>query len=84
MTAKFNLSRRKVRPIPKGRQVGIEREEYNRLIDLLNERGRLLNQLLLHQQQILQEQRIQFQRISQIQVELDQLKQAVARLRSEL
>ena len=60
------VNRRKVRPISKGRS-DVRREEFNRLIDTLNERGALLNR-------ILEEQRIQFERIAQIQAELDLLK----------
>lgn len=67
--------------IPKSRRVDVRREEYNRLIDLLNERAELFNQLLQDQGQILQDQRIQFQRIAQLQAELDVLKHAVARLK---
>jgi len=71
-------NRRKVRPIPKGPTKGqrtdVRREEFNRLVDLLNERAEVINRLL-------QEQRIQFQRIAQLQAELDRLKQAWARLK---
>ncbi len=52
----------------------VRREEFNRLIDMLNERGELFNRLL-------QDQQIQFQRIAQIQVELDVIKQGLARLK---
>ena len=54
------LRRRKMRRIPKARRLDVRREEYNRLIDLLNERAELFNRLLEDQQQILQDQRIQF------------------------
>jgi hypothetical protein len=64
--------RRRVTRIPKGRRTDVRREELNELIDLLNKRGEILNQLI-------QEQHIQFQRIAQIQVELDALKRALAK-----
>ena len=67
MTLKSN-DRRKVRRIPKGRQTDVRREEFNRLIDMLNERGELFSR-------IMQDQQIQFQRIAQIQAELDLVKQ---------
>jgi hypothetical protein len=70
-------SRRKLRRIPKERRINVRREEFNRLIDMLNERGDLLSRLL-HDQQI------QFQRIAQIQAEVDLLKQAVTRLKQDL
>jgi hypothetical protein len=65
-----------VRRIPKGRRVGIRREEYNHLVDILNERGEILNRLL-------QDQQIQFQRIAQLQAELDRVKYALAQLKSQ-
>jgi hypothetical protein len=75
MTLKASPHRsRKLRRIPKERRMNVRREEFNRLIDMLNERGDLLHRLL-------QDQQIQFQRISQIQAELDLMKQAWARLR---
>ena len=64
--------RRRVPRIPKGRRVDVRREEFNQLIDLLNERGKVLNLLI-------QEQHIQLQRIAQLQAELDRLKAALAR-----
>ena len=59
--------------IPKTRRAAVTREEYNRLVDMLNDRGELLNR-------IVSEQRIQFQRIAQLQVEVDRLKQVLSRL----
>jgi len=64
--------RRRVTRIPKGRRTDVRREELNELIDLLNKRGEILNQ-------IIHEQSIQFQRIAQMQVELDALKHALAK-----
>ncbi len=58
---------RKVKAIVKGRRVGISRVEFNGLIDLLNERGETLNNLVRNQD-------IQFQRIAQLQAEVDLLK----------
>jgi hypothetical protein len=59
--------RRRVQRIPKGRRVDVRRDEFNQLVDLLNERGELLNRLL-------QDQQIQFRRIAQLQAEVDRLK----------
>jgi hypothetical protein len=50
----------------------IRREEFNQLIDLLNERTETLNALLRNQD-------IQFQRIAQLQAEVDLLKRPKAR-----
>lgn len=65
---------RKVRRIAKARRTSVRREEFNQLIDMLNERGELLNR-------VLREQDIQFQRIAQLQAELDHIKQAWSKLR---
>jgi hypothetical protein len=45
----------------------VRRDEFNRLIDLLNQRGEVVNR-------ILRTQDIQFERIAQMQVEIDRLK----------
>jgi uncharacterized small protein (DUF1192 family) len=54
----------------------VRREEYNQLVDILNERGEIMKRLL-------QDQEIQFQRIAQLQAELDRLKHAVARMKPD-
>ena len=60
-------TRRTIRRIPKVRARAVSRAEHNALVDMLNERGRILDDV----QRALQ---IQFQRIAQIQVELDELR----------
>jgi hypothetical protein len=62
----------RVRRIPKGRRVDVTRGEFDRIIDLLNERGEILNNIIRNQD-------IQFQRIAQIQAELDQIRRAWAK-----
>jgi hypothetical protein len=57
----------RVRRIPKSRRMDVRREEFNRVIDRLNERAELLDALRRNQE-------IQFQRIAQIQAEIDELK----------
>ena len=59
--------RRTVPRIPKARRGEVHRDEFNRLVDILNERGELLSR-------VLQDQQIQFQRIAQLQAELDLVK----------
>lgn len=66
-------SRPRVAVIPKARRAAVTREEYNRLVDMLNDRGELLNR-------IVGDQKIQFQRIAQPQAEVDHLKQLLSRL----
>ena len=60
---------RKIKTISKERRMVIRREEFNHLIDQLNERAETLNALLRNQE-------IQFQRIAQLQAELDLLKRS--------
>jgi hypothetical protein len=58
------------RPVPrisKDRRADVRRDEFNRLVDLLNERGELLNALI-------REQRIEFERIAQLQADVDRLR----------
>jgi len=70
-------SKRRVRRIPKDRRVTVRREEFNQLVDLLNERGELLNELM-------REQRIQFKRIAQLQADVDHLKRDCERIKTEV
>jgi hypothetical protein len=58
--------------IPKGRRFDDTREEFDRVIDLLNERGQMLNDLRHNLD-------VQFQRMAQIQAEVDDLKRLLAR-----
>jgi hypothetical protein len=60
---------RRLTPLPKGHRVDVRRDEFNRLIDMLNARGEIVNQLIRTQE-------IQFERIAQIQAELDLIKRA--------
>jgi hypothetical protein len=68
-------TRRKVQRLPKGRHASVGRGELNRLIDLLNDRGEVLNR-------VLRDQEIQFQRIAQIQADLDLIKGMWSRTKS--
>jgi hypothetical protein len=68
---------RKAQRIPKGRRVDITREEFDGVIDLLNQRGEMLNNLVANQH-------IQLTRIAQIQAELDRLAELTAALRRRL
>ena len=60
--------RRRIPRIQKSRRVDVRRDEFNEMVDLLNDRADLLNRVIA-------EQKIQFMRIAQLQVELDRLKQ---------
>jgi hypothetical protein len=80
------VSKRKTasRRIPKARSVrrsaanrtDVTRAEYNRIIDILNERNIILNGLREGLQQVAQTGEIQFKRIAQIQADLDDIKRA--------
>jgi hypothetical protein len=60
---------RKARRTPKGTRRPVSRAEFDRVIDILNERGAILND-------IRRSLDIQFKRIAQIQVELDAMRRA--------
>ena len=61
--------RRKIRPIPKAKRRDVTRGEYNALVDLLNERGRIIDSIQRNLE-------LQFQRMAQIQAELDEVRAA--------
>jgi hypothetical protein len=71
------LPKRRVQRISKSRRVEVRRDEFDQLVDLLNERGELLNALI-------REQRIQFERIAQLQADVDRLRREWERLKSEV
>lgn len=52
------------------------RGEYNRIIDILNERNTILNGLREALRRVEQTGEIQFRRIAQIQADLDEIKRA--------
>jgi hypothetical protein len=56
---------------PKVRGTRIRREEFNRVVEMLNERGQILGQVGATVEQLRRDLDIQFQRIAQIQAELD-------------
>ena len=66
---------RKIPRIPKSRRVDVTREEFDRVIDLLNARGTILNHLQT-------EQDVQLKRIAQMQMELDRLLRTIDGLSS--
>jgi len=64
---------RRARRIPKGQRVDVTRAEFNRVIDILNERGEILNALSHNQD-------LQFKRIAQLQAEVDAMRRTLGRL----
>jgi hypothetical protein len=68
---------KKVAHIPKSRRIDVTRGEFDRLVDLLNERGRILNDLR-------ENQHIQFTRMAQMQAELDRATQDVRTLAARM
>lgn len=74
--------RRTSRRIPKARRVprppssrrDVTRGEYNRIVDLLNERNVILNALREGQRKLELDRDVQFKRIAQLQAELDDVK----------
>jgi hypothetical protein len=83
------VTKRKQSPsrIPKARRVqrsalnraDVTRGEYNRIIDVLNERNVILNGLRDALQRVEQENAIQFKRIAQLQAELDEVTRTLQR-----
>ncbi len=70
---KQSRSLRPVKRIPKGRRIDVSRAEFDKVIDLLNVRGDILNGLR-------KDLDIQFKRIAQMQAELDMLRQMLEAL----
>jgi hypothetical protein len=56
---------KRARRIPRTQRIDVTRAEFNRVIDILNERGQILNDIRHNQE-------VQFKRIAQLQAELDQ------------
>jgi hypothetical protein len=74
----------KVRPIRRSRptRVDVTRGEYDRIIDILNERNIVLNAIRDAIQRLEQADAVQLHRTGQIQLELDEIKRAWARIKS--
>ena len=71
---------RKVRPVPKSRRIDVTRAEFDRVIDLLNERGAIINEIREHVERNTRDLEVQFTRLAQIQADLDLLKRMLAKL----
>jgi len=71
MMNKSRLRRRvgKAKRIPVGKRMDVKREEFNRVIAILNERGQIINDLRHNQD-------MQFQRLAQLQAEMDLIRRA--------
>jgi hypothetical protein len=63
---------RKASRVPKSKRVDVTRDEFDRVLGLLNERGAILNDLRHNLD-------IQFKRIADLQIEIDRLKSVVER-----
>ena len=59
--------RRKVPRVHKAKRLQVTREEYNGLVDVLNERGQIIAKML-------KDLDIQFKRIAQLQMQLDEVR----------
>ena len=62
--------------IPKSRRFDVSRGEFNHVIDLLNKRGKILQEYRVSLDQMRRDLDIQFKRIAQLQSELDRVKKA--------
>jgi len=81
--------KRSSRRIPKARRlprtaasrIDVTRAEYNRIIDILNERNGILNALREAIERLEQSSATQFKRMAQMQADLDEVKRAWERVR---
>ena len=62
--------------MPKSRRIDVTRAEFDRVIDLLNERGRMINDLAEQLDRNTRSIQVQFARFAQIQAELDRIKRS--------
>jgi hypothetical protein len=65
---------RSIPRIPKSGRFDVSREEFNRVIDLLNKRGEILQEYGASLDEMRRDLDIQFKRIAQLQLELDRVK----------
>ena len=65
---------RSIPRIPKSRRYDVSRDEFNRVIDLLNKRGEILQEYRASLDEMRHDLDIQFKRTAQLQVEVDQVK----------
>ncbi len=61
---------RRAKRIPKGKRLDVSRAEFDKVIDVLNDRGNIINGLR-------RDLDIQFKRIAQMQAELDLVRQVL-------
>jgi hypothetical protein len=61
----------------------VTRAEFNRIIDILNERNVILNALREGRERLEHASEVQFHRIAQIQAELDEIKRAWQKMKLE-
>jgi hypothetical protein len=63
---------RKAPLIPKSRRVDVTRAEFDRVIDLLNRRGEIINTMRQQVEENTREIKVQLARFAQVQAELDE------------
>lgn len=78
--AKARRRLRKAPAIPKSRRMDVTRAEFDRLIDVLNERTGIINEIGKQVETNARNIDVQFTRIAQIQADLDQIKRMLSRL----
>ena len=65
-----------VRRLPASKRTDVTREEYNELVDILNRRGEIV-------EEIQRELETQFKRMAQIQTELDEVRRAWVKIKAD-
>jgi dsDNA-specific endonuclease/ATPase MutS2 len=77
--AKARRPIRKAPLIPKSRRNAVTRAEFDRVIDLLNKRGEIINEIRQQVEQNTRSVEVQLTRFAQVQQEIDELKRKNAR-----
>jgi ABC-type transporter Mla subunit MlaD len=71
---------RRAPKIPKSRRNDVTRAEFDRVIDLLNQRGKIINDILQQVEKNTHNAEVEFARFAQVQADLDQIKRTLAKL----
>lgn len=68
-----------VRRVAKSRRVDVTRGEFNHVVDLLNQRGLIMNEVALQVEKNARNLELQFTRLAQIQADLDLITRTLAK-----
>jgi hypothetical protein len=74
------MAAQKIPRLPKARNVDVTRDEFNRVIEILNRRSEIIEEHGAVIASVQRDLETQFKRIAQLQQELDAVKKAVAKI----